>query len=96
MIDIANELAKDNPAARVIHLQVFAGAMATYREAARNVKANGAIVMHPRTGAPIENPYLRIAESSSRILCKMRIQSDRVARLLDAEEACSTKHEEAP
>lgn len=90
MIDIVQELAKDNPSARLIDLQLFADALTTYKEASKNIQANGAIVMHPRTGSPIENPYLKIVESSSRRLCKMRIKSDRVVGLLDADEARST------
>jgi phage terminase small subunit len=84
-IDLVHELAKDNPAARLIDLQLFAGALLTYKEASKNIEANGAIVMHPRTGAPIDNPYLKIVERSGRTLSKMRIKSDRVVRLLDAE-----------
>jgi len=86
MIDVVAELSRDNPTLRLIDLQLFADALATYKEAAKNIKANGSIVMHPRTGAPIDNPYLKIASSSGAIIGKMgRIKSDRVVTMLDAQ-----------
>jgi phage terminase small subunit len=85
-IDILAELIRDNPTLRVIDLRVFADALKVYREASLNILENGAIVMHPRTGAPIENPYLKIQASSGAVLARMgRIKSDRVVNLLDEE-----------
>jgi len=85
VIDVRAELRKDNPSRRSIDLQVFADALTIYREASRNVCENGAIVAHPRTGAPIENPYLKIQTAQGAALAKMvRIKSDRVIRLLDS------------
>ena len=31
-----------------------------YREAQENIAQNGNIVAHPRTGQPIENPYIKV------------------------------------
>lgn len=85
-IDILSELINDNPTLRIIDLKVFADALKVYREASSNIKEHGAIVMHPRTGAPLENPYLKIQSSSGAVLAKMgRIKSDRVVKLLDEE-----------
>lgn len=82
-IDIVAELREDNPKAREMDLRIYADAMRTYSEAARNVATNGAICSHPRTGSPIENPYLKIQAQQGAILTKMRaIKSDRVAALL--------------
>lgn len=82
-IDIVAELREDNPTAREMDLRIYADAMRTYSEAARNVATNGAICSHPRTGSPIENPYLKIQAQQGAILTKMRaIKSDRVAALL--------------
>lgn len=82
-IDIAAELALDNPNAREIDLRIYADALRTYHEAARNVRANGAICSHHRTGSPIENPYLKIQAQQGAILTKMRaIKSDRVSAML--------------
>jgi len=83
VIDLVAELRADNPKASAIALRVYADALRTYHEAAANVATNGAICSHPRTGAPIENPYLRIQAQQAAILTKMRsIASDRVLRLL--------------
>lgn len=88
VIDIAAELAKDNKGASVIQLQMYADALRTYNEAAQNVQKNGAICSHPRTGAPIENPYLKIRAQQSAILQKMpRIKSDRVQKMLNEQDA---------
>lgn len=82
-IDIAAELRIDNPKSREMDLRIYADAMRTYSEAALNVATNGAICSHPRTGSPIENPYLKIQAQQGAILTKMRaIKSDRVAALL--------------
>jgi len=59
-IDVLAELQKDNPSRRAVDLQVFADALAVYIEASANIQKNGAITAHPRTGAPIENPYLKV------------------------------------
>ena len=90
MIDIGAELTKDNPRASSINIQIYADALRTYNEAALNVTKNGAICSHPRTGAPIENPYLKIRAQQAAIIGKMPgIKSDRVLKLLqkDAESA---------
>lgn len=87
MIDIEQMLRAENPKARTVDLQVFADALRTYREASDNVSKNGAIVMHPRTGAPIENPYLKIQTQKGAILSKMRIiKSDRLIAALGNEQ----------
>lgn len=83
VINVFDELREDNPSKRSIDLRVFADALSVYEEAARNVRANGAIVSHPRTGAPIENPYLKIQTAKGAVLAKMvTIKSDRVLKLL--------------
>ena len=83
VIDIGAELTKDNPRASSIDIQIYADALRTYSEAASNVLENGAICSHPRTGAPIENPYLKIRAQQAAIIGKMaRIKSDRVLKLL--------------
>jgi phage terminase small subunit len=46
----------------------YADAFIEYREASRNIEANGVIVQHPRTLNPIENPYLQVRDRSLRKL----------------------------
>ena len=65
---------------------MYASALLLYREAAANIAQNGAICAHPRTGAPMENPYLRVQAHAVGILGKFpTVKSDRVLLLLQKE-----------
>ena len=46
----------------------YADAFLEYREASKNISQHGAIVQHPRTANPIENPYLVIRDRALRKL----------------------------
>jgi phage terminase small subunit len=46
----------------------YADAFAEYREASKNISEHGAIVQHPRTSNPIENPYLVVRDRALRKL----------------------------
>lgn len=65
-------LRKDNPGARAVDLSMYADAYLSYREAQDNIDKCGAIAAHPRTGQPIENPYLRVRESASKSLANLQ------------------------
>lgn len=83
VVNVLSELRKDNPSEQIITLKVYGDALTTYLEAAANIATNGAVCFHPRTGAPIENPYLKIRTVTGVILGKMRyIKSDQVLKLL--------------
>lgn len=85
-IDVAAELAADNPKQSAVVIRMYADALRTYLEAAANVRQHGAVVTHPRTGAPIDNPFLRVAERAGAQLAKMpRVKADRVLKLLESE-----------
>ena len=82
-IDIFAELKKDNKASREVDLRVLADAMRIYAEASANIKANGAICVHPRTGAPIKNPYLDVLDKQGAVISRMKYaKADRVMSLL--------------
>ena len=49
-----------NPTAPVGDMQMYLDAYQDYCAAQANIAEHGAIVLHPRTGAPIENPYLKV------------------------------------
>src|SRR5690606_28495372 len=49
-----------NPASRAADVAMYAASFISYLEAEDNINRNGAIVAHPRTGSPMENPYLRV------------------------------------
>ena len=53
-------LEEDNPNMRQSALIIYVDAFLDYAEAESNISKNGAIVAHPRTGTPIDNPYLRV------------------------------------
>jgi len=94
-IDVFAELVKDNPKRSLIELQIYADALTIYTEASTNVKTHGAIVMHPRTGAPIENPYLKIQTAKGAAIAKMpRVKSNRVVNLLEQTQAAAASTEE--
>lgn len=85
-MNILESLRAENPKARQIDLEVFADALRIYRQASANIAEFGAIVNHPRTGSPIENPYLKIQTAKGALLAKMRtIKSDKTAAALDGE-----------
>ena len=82
-IAIEAELRKDNPTLSGIVLSMYAAALKLHCEASENVSRNGAICSHPRTGMPIENPYLKVQSHAVTIFSKfMKVNSDRVLRLL--------------
>lgn len=64
-----------NPKARKDVVQMYANAFSMYSEASKNIKEHGAIVYHPRTGAPVDNPYLRVQSAQGAILRKIRINT---------------------
>lgn len=62
--EVVSALAKGNPKRRPDCVQMYADQFVAYAEAAVNIAANGNLVVHPRTGSPIPNPYLSIRASS--------------------------------
>ncbi len=50
----------------------YADAFIEYSAAGENIRNNGLIVGHPRTGNPIENPYLAVRDRALRKLQRMR------------------------
>jgi phage terminase small subunit len=57
---ILGRLRTANPGARADDLAMYADCFHDYAEAVANIAKNGVIVVHPRTGSPIENPYLKV------------------------------------
>lgn len=72
-------LTRETVAARLIkagtapdRARMYADAFVEYREAMANIAANGSIVANPRTGAPMDNPFLRVRDRASAQLVKLR------------------------
>jgi phage terminase small subunit len=53
-------LADENARAKPSDIEMYAQQFHSYLEAAENIQQNGTIVSHPRTGQPMENPYVKI------------------------------------
>lgn len=64
-------LHRDNPMARADEVAMYADCFMDYSEAQANIEKNGNIVMHPRTGSPIENPYIKVKASAMNQLRKI-------------------------
>ena len=80
--EIIKELKSDNKRQSDINLEVYANALLAYWEASKNIEENGIICLHPRTGTPVENPYLKIQKSQGDVITKSNIRSDRVVALI--------------
>jgi phage terminase small subunit len=64
-------LRRDNPGGRPDELAMYASFFLDFREAQENITKNGNIVAHPRTGAPMENPYIKIKVGAMNQLAKL-------------------------
>lgn len=60
-----------NPKARRDRVTIYADSFLDYQEATANITEHGNIVAHPRTGAPIENPYIKVKARATAILTKV-------------------------
>lgn len=69
--EVLGILRRDNPAAGSDLVVMYADCFLDYREAAENIAKNGNIVAHPRTGAPIENPYIKVKSAAMGQLLKL-------------------------
>jgi hypothetical protein len=54
---------------------IYVDAMLLYQEANENIARNGAITAHPRTGAPMENPYLKVRIACAAQLSKFNLNT---------------------
>lgn len=70
MVKITEIIIEDNPKLSVSVAQVLSDALLAYAEAKENVAKNGTIVAHPRTGAPLENPYNKIMNQKAAIISR--------------------------
>jgi phage terminase small subunit len=75
---VLEALRDENPRAPAGHLQMYADAYLEYAKAQANIDEHGPVVFHPRTGAPIDNPYLKIRNGAAAALQKLPLKSDRL------------------
>lgn len=64
-------LLAENDGAPLQLVSQYADQWSTYREAQSNIDEHGALVFHPRTGAPVQNPYLGIRDAALRHLVRL-------------------------
>ena len=64
------ELKGLNPGLHDDEARVYIDAHKLYVEASENIDKNGAVTGHPKTGAPMVNPYLAIRESCARTILR--------------------------
>lgn len=69
--EISSYLAENNQECDAAYLIQFANLFLIYREASISLAKFGAIVVHPKNGAPIENPYLKIQITTGASLRRM-------------------------
>lgn len=69
---VVAKLRRENPRGKPDEIAMYARTYLQYREAEANIGKNGSIVAHPRTGAPIDNPYLKVQAASMRSLRSFR------------------------
>ena len=72
---IVATLRKQNPRAQEASLFIYADSLLEYREAQANIAKNGAIVAHPKTGAPIANPYVSVRDSAGARMSKLDLKA---------------------
>ena len=83
LCQVIDLLVRENPKADASSVRIYADAFCTYAEATENIATNGAIVIHPRTGSPIENPYLKIRTQAQGVLRKAsRLKTSEVWALI--------------
>jgi len=81
--DLITALADDNKKAKYSDLAIVADAVLAYAEASANIRKNGTICSHPRTGSPIENPYVKIIATITGMLIKYQhINIDKTLKAL--------------
>jgi len=84
--DALDALRPSNPSASVSSMIAYATAFLEYEEADNNIREHGTIVFHPRSGAPIQNPYLAIrADAQKRMQKERMVKGDALWRRLDGE-----------
>jgi hypothetical protein len=67
------QLTELNPRMSRDRVIIYVDSFFMYREACANIEKNGALVAHPRTGAPIDNPYLKVRKMASDVIMKTRL-----------------------
>lgn len=72
LAEVRKLIRQENPQAKADDIEMYAQQFVSYFEAAVNIQANGTIVSHPRTGQPMDNPYVKIRAGAQQCMTKIR------------------------
>lgn len=64
-----------NQAAAEVQIGMYADYFTSYMTASDNIRRHGEIVQHPRTGAPIPNPYIPVRDSAAKMLKTFKLRT---------------------
>jgi phage terminase small subunit len=78
---IVASLTAENPKAKLGDLNLYAEAFHQWQEATTNIRENGAVCAHPRTGQPMPNPYLVVQTAALKNLQRFRLKTDSLWRV---------------
>lgn len=67
-----------NKGASANTIGMYADYMVSYSKATHNIREHGDIVQHPRTAAPITNPYLQVRDSAVKMMRTLRLQTGKL------------------
>lgn len=70
--DIVRVLRASNPQITMANAVIYATAWTEYATADANIREHGTVVVHPKTGAPIPNPYLPIRASAQKRMAAIK------------------------
>lgn len=76
--EIIEALKAENKDVALEVLSAYADNFIDYQEAVANIAEQGAIVAHPKNGAPIDNPYLKIRDSAQNNMRKCRLKTNKL------------------
>jgi hypothetical protein len=79
--DIIAALRALNPRATDAHVAIYAAAFLEHSTAQANIDRHGTIVFHPRTGSPIDNPYVSVRDRSAKTLLSLALKTGDLWRL---------------
>lgn len=71
--EIRELIIADHPDAYPTALELYARHFAVWFEAQTNIQRFGAVNAHPRTGVPIDNPYLKIKDAVETKLARFNL-----------------------
>lgn len=87
-------LRRANPNARLQDLSLYASHFCDFAQADANVLRNGGITLHPRSGAPIKNPYLDQKEKATKALTGFRLHTEELWRVYAQQIASISKEKD--